>query len=441
MILPHSTESEVQVIGSLLIGEIDEQEAIFGIVSAEDFYSKRHATIFNVCRDLFLRGDKIDLVSVVNALGQASTHESNTEYVANLTIKVISASNGSYHAGVVKDYADKRKLIASAAELAKNSNDPNLTAADVIAKHDSELFKIASVKSSSEYVDMSAVFHNGITKLEAAYHSGSGLTGVPCYFSDLDGTTAGFQKQDMIILAARPSMGKTALALNFALNMAMHDIPIGFFSLEMPAVALWRRLVSMQIRIDGINILNGNVTDAQINGILSSGLNLLPIYIDEQSGASIASIRSKARLMVRREGVQMIFIDYIGLINPGEKFLNRNQEISFISARLKDLARELDIPVMVLCQMSRESTRLQIRPRLIDLRDSGSLEQDADIVMFIFRPEKAGIETYEDGSPTEGVAEVLIEKFRNGKTGQIKMLFEEKYGRFATIENEYEERF
>ena len=441
MILPHSTESEVQVIGSLLIGDPNEQEAIFDVLTESDFYAKRHALIFSTCHDLFLRGDTIDLVSVVNALGQASTHASNVEYIANLTVKVISSANGSFHAGVVKDYADKRKLIASANELAKQANDPNLTAVEIIAGHDAELFKIASGKINAEYTDLAAVSHAGISCLEKAYHSGSGLTGVPCYFSDLDGMTAGFQKQDMIILAARPSMGKTAFALNLALNMAIHGIPVGFFSLEMPAVALWRRLVSLHQRIDGANILSGKVSEEEIRRILSSQMNTLPIFVDEQCGATIASIRSKARLMVRREGVQMMFVDYIGLINPGEKFANRNQEISFISARLKDMARELDIPVMVLCQMSRESTRLQIRPRLIDLRDSGSLEQDADIVMFIFRPDKAGVDAYEDGAPTEGVAELLIEKFRNGKTGQIKMLFEEQYGKFSGFENRYEDRF
>ena len=436
MILPHNTESEVQVLGSLLIGDLNEQENIFDVLTAEDFYSKRHASIFSACRDLFLRGDTIDLVSVANCAGQ-----SNTEYIANLTIKVISSANGLFHAGVVKDYSDKRKLIALANALIIQSTDANQTATDIVAEHDAELFKITSGKNLSEYTNLTSVSQSGISALEKSYHSGSGMTGIPSYFGDLDGMTAGFQKQDMIILAARPSMGKTALALNCAFNMAAHGIPVGFFSLEMSAVALWRRLISLSQHIDGMNILSGKVSEDEIQRIIRSASNTLPIFIDEQSGATISSIRSKARLMVRHEGVRMIFVDYIGLINPGEKFGNRNQEISFISARLKDLARELDIPVMVLCQMSRESTRLQIKPRLIDLRDSGSLEQDADIVMFIFRPDKSGIEAYDDGMPTDGIAEIHIEKFRNGKTGIIQMLFEEQYGKFIGIDTEHKDRF
>jgi len=436
MILPHNTESEIQVLGSLLIGDLNEQENIFDALTAEDFYSKRHASIFSACRDLFLRGDTIDLVSVANCAGQ-----SNVEYIANLTTKVISSANGLFHAGVVKDYSYKRKLIALANALIIQSTDANQTATDIISQHDAEIFKITSGKDISEYTNLTSVAQSGISSLEKAYHSGSGMTGIPSYFGDLDGMTAGFQKQDMIILAARPSMGKTAFALNCAFHMAIHAIPVGFFSLEMSAVALWRRLVSLHHGIDGMNILSGKVSEDEIQRIIRSASNTLPIFIDEQSGATIASIRSKARLMVRRENVQMIFVDYIGLINPGEKFGNRNQEISFISARLKDLARELDIPVMVLSQMSRESTRLQQRPRLIDLRDSGSLEQDADIVMFIFRPDKSGIEAYDDGMPTDGIAEIAIEKFRNGKTGIIKMLFEEQYGKFIGIDTEHRDRF
>jgi replicative DNA helicase len=430
LILPHNTEAEIQVLGSLLLGDSEEQEYIIGKLSADDFYSRRMGNIFQACFDLFVHGDVIDLMTVSNVLGQDSVN-----MLATITAKVLSSSNCKFYADMVKDYSDKRKFIVLANGMIKNCSDAAMNAPDIISEHDSELFKITSGYNQSDYSAISKVALGGISRLEKAMQSGTGITGVQCYYRDIDILTAGFQAQDMIILAARPSVGKTSLAINFAYNMATHGHPIGFFSLEMSSVSLWRRLISMNLRIDGMKMISGKVSDQEMGRVVNSNVNSLPIFIDESSGSTVASIRSKARMMVRKEKVEMIFIDYIGLINPGGKFQNRNAEISYISASIKDLAKELNIPVMILSQLSRDSAKAKLPPTLTDLRDSGSLEQDADMVIFIYRPHFAGIMEYSDHRSTENVAEIIIAKFRNGKTGAIEMVFNGEHGRFSAVEN------
>ena len=435
MILPHCTESERQVLGSLMVAEPHEIDLIFSRLTAEAFYSKRYQEIFTACHALYVRSGSIDPVSLSNVLGQTAT----VEYLTGIAGKVLSSANVEFHVGEVLDYSRKRRIIELANEAIKQANDAAVSSTDIIAAQDAEMFRL-SQGAASAYRHIRDISIHGIQRLEAAYHNPVKITGVPSYYSDIDFATSGWQPQDMIILAARPSVGKTALALNIAYQQAMHGRPVGFFSLEMSALALWRRLASLHNRIDSAKLMSGRVTAEEVGRVVNAEMNSIPLFIDDSCGQNVAAIRNKARVMVRKEKVEMIYVDYIGLIAHDGKQQNRNEQVTEISGRLKGLAKELDIPVMVLCQMSRTSTRAKQRPSLIDLRESGAIEQDADIVIFLYRPDMNDISEREADRRDP---ELLIEKFRNGKVGTLEMRFEGEYGRFSGVDHTpgYEDKF
>jgi replicative DNA helicase len=432
MQLPHNIDAEKQVIGSILLDNPDYNDLIFSILAADDFYMAKHTAAFEACRALYLEGKSTNYISVKDRLGS----DTDGDYLIDIMSGTLSASNSEHYAQIVKDYSTKRKLIVAAHNVIKQTADPAVSVGEIITAQDNALFKLLE-GTEKKYQHIREISIDSLNKFQEAYHSKTGIIGLPCYFRDIDANTAGFRPQDLIYIAAATSVGKTAFALNLALNMAEHDVPVGYFSMEMSAAQIWTRLVSLKTRINSFAIQSGKVEQRDAERIVRCDVHRYPIYVDDSGGMSVAAIRNKSRIMVKREGVKIIFVDHVGFVQAGERFKSRNDELGFISARLKQLAKELDIPVVALCQLNRDSVRKQQEPQLFDLRDSGNLEQDADVIFMIYRPERCGIASFVlDGKDykTNGLALIKLEKHRNGPLARMAFHFDDTCGRFCAYD-------
>ena len=435
---PQNIEAEESLISAILVDNNTLLDVI-EILAPEDFYRTAHQKIYAAITDLFDKTEPIDLVTLANKLKEKGHLEAigSASYLARLVDTVPLAVNAQHYAKIVHDKAALRRLIEKANAIVKRCFEERGNADDVIDFAESAIFEISEKKSQQAFYPLSKIILGNIETLEENQGNRSLVTGVPTGFSRLDNLTSGFQNSDLIILAARPSMGKTALALNIARNAAVDaNIPVAVFSLEMSKEQLSLRMLCSEARIDSSRLRGGffsmedwhRLTDAA--GILSES----PIYIDDSASLSAMDIRAKARRLKMEKNIGLVVIDYLQLMQGRAGAERRDIEISEISRSLKALAKELDLPVLALSQLNRMlEQRNDKRPRLSDLRESGALEQDADVVAFIYRDE---VYNKEEDNPNKGVAEILLSKQRNGPTGDIYLTFLNSYTRFEDLASE-----
>lgn len=434
-ILPHSLEAEQSVIGSMIM----DKDAILvasELINSSDFYEQQHGILFDTMLDLHNEGKPVDLVTLQNKLKEKDVPPqiSSLEFIRDLVSSVPTSANVKYYAQIVKDKAVLRRLIKVAEETANDCylDKENLDA--ILEKTEKEVFNISQNRGSKEFTNIREVVLRSIDSIEAASKNKGSVTGVATGFYDLDYKTAGFQPSDLILIAARPSMGKTAFALNIAEYVALRsNITTAIFSLEMSQDQLAKRILAMNSRVDSQNIRTGNLSADEWANLMESarvigGSNLV---IDDTSSISVSELRSKCRKLKLERNLGLVVIDYLQLMSGGKRSESRQQEISEISRSLKALAREINVPVVALSQLSRAvEQRPDKRPMLSDLRESGAIEQDADVVMFIYRDEYYNLDSEEPG-----VTEIIIGKQRNGPTGTIKLAWQAQYTKFANREN------
>jgi replicative DNA helicase len=435
---PQNIEAEESIISAILIDNNTLLDVI-EILSPDDFYRTAHQKIYAAITDLFDKTEPIDLVTLANKLKEKGQLEEigSASYLARLVDTVPLAVNAQHYAKIVHDKASLRRLIEQANAIVKRCFEERGNADDVIDFAESAVFEISEKKSQQAFYPLSKIILGNIETLEENQGNRSLVTGVPTGFNHLDNLNSGFQNSDLIILAARPSMGKTALALNIARNAAVDaNIPVAIFSLEMSKEQLSLRMLCSEARIDSSRLRGGffsmedwhRLTDAA--GILSES----PIYIDDSPSLTAMDIRAKSRRLKMDKNIGLIVIDYLQLMQGRVGAERRDLEISEISRALKALAKELDLPVLALSQLNRMlEQRTDKRPRLSDLRESGALEQDADVVAFIYRDE---VYNKEEDNPSKGVAEILLSKQRNGPTGDIYLTFLKSFTRFESLASE-----
>ena len=434
---PQALDVEMSVLGAMLL----EKEAIsraLEVLDEEAFYKPAHVEIFKAIISLFERNEAADSITVVEELRRAGKLDmvGGPVAIADLTMRVTSAANVEYHAKIVLEKALLRNLISTSSEITSRAFNEQDDALDLLDEAENKIFQISEKRMKKTFTAMKDAVFSTMEMLESIHGKHSGVTGVPSGFTVLDQMTGGFQNSDMIIVAARPSMGKTAFVLSLSRNAAVdHDCPIGFFSLEMSAQQLVMRLICAEARVDAQSVRTGRLPEDQWRN-LSTRIGKLysaKIFIDDTPALSILELRAKARRLKAEHNIRMIIIDYLQLMSGPKSAQSREQEISQISRSLKALAKELNIPVIALSQLNRAvETASDKRPMLSNLRESGAIEQDADVVLFIHRPEKFGL-TRDDGSSAEGIAEIIVGKQRNGPTGDVELAFINQYARFENL--------
>ena len=441
---PRDIELEKVVLGALML-EKDAYMNVCDILTPDSFYDPANRKIYEAISSLGLNQQPIDLMTVTDKLRQIGTlsEVGGPAHIAELTMQVYSAANVEFHAKIIAQKYIARRLITFASHISTEAFDEGNDVDDVLQEAEGKLFEISQTQLKRDVTQIDPVLNLAMEQIQIAANSATGLSGLQTGFSDLDKITSGWQNSDLIIIAARPAMGKTAFVLSMAKNMAIDfSIPTAIFTLEMPNVQLVKRLISNIVDLESEKIKSGKLSDeewdrlnARIRSVYSA-----PLYLDETPGLSITELRTKARRLVREKGVKLIIIDYLQLMNAtGLKLGSREQEVSTISRSLKALAKELNIPIIALSQLNRSTeTREDKRPVLSDLRESGAIEQDADMVCFIHRPEyytKASEDA--NGNDIRGLAEFIIAKHRNGAVGDVKMRFIGKFTRFENWEEGY----
>ncbi|MCF8565681.1 replicative DNA helicase [Alicyclobacillus tolerans] len=438
---PQHVEAEQAVLGAMLISADAVAEGAEGL-EPDDFYRAAHQAIFAAMRNLYESGQPVDVITVVGALqANESVLDSvgGASYIASLAASMPTAMHIEHYAGIVREKALLRRIISTATEIAAAGYSGELGASEVLADAERKVLELSQSRKQRDFTHISEVLETTFDRIEQLYASDGQLTGVPTGYSELDRMTSGFQKSDLIIVAARPSVGKTAFALNIAQNIAVRaGQPVAIFSLEMSKDQLVQRMLCAEAYIDGHRMRNGTLEDDDWPK-LSLGVSTLgnaPIYIDDTPGVTVPEMRSKLRRLKSQAGLGFIVIDYLQLIHgrksSGE---NRQQEISEISRGLKQLARELEVPVMSLAQLSRSvEQRQDKRPMLSDIRESGSIEQDADIVAFLYRDDY-----YDPETERKNIVEIQIAKQRNGPTGKVELVFLKNYNKFVNLERTQQE--
>ena len=435
-ILPHSIEAEHSVIGSMLMG----REAIMAaseILTSDDFYQHQYGVIFDAMVELFNEGKPVDLVTLQNRLREKDVPPeiSSMEFVRDLLNAVPTSANVRHYANIVSEKAVLRRLIKLTEEI-ENDCYLNKEPVEVIMEEtEKKMFQLLGQRNSGDFMPIRQVVINTLENIERASKTKGNVTGIPTGFTDLDYKTSGLQNSDFILIAARPSMGKTAFVLNIAQYMAFKkDKAVAIFSLEMSREQLMNRLLSMESKVDSQHLRTGNLKDDEWSKLIESAgmIGESRLMIDDTPGISIGEMRSKCRKYKLEHGLDIIIIDYLQLMSGSGKSSSesRQQEISDISRSLKALARELNVPVVALPQLSRAvEQRTDHRPMLSDLRESGAIEQDADVVMFIYRDDY-----YNKDSENKGIAEIIIAKQRNGPIGTVNLVWLPDYTKFANAE-------
>lgn len=434
---PQATELEEMVLGAVML-EKDAYSEVCDLLVPDSFYDPRNQKIFEAICRLGANQRPIDMLTVIEQLRADGTLEEVGGAVAitELTARVTSAAHVEYHARIIAQKYLARRLISFSSKVQNEAFDESNDIDDLLQQAEGELFEISQTQLKREVVQVDSVINQALRMIEAASNRESGLSGLNTGYEDLNKLTSGWQNSDLIIIAARPAMGKTAFVLSMAKNMAMDfSIPLAIFSLEMSNVQLVNRILSNVCEIPGDTIRSGRLSQDEWDRLTTRQNYLFgaPMYIDETPGLSITELRTKARRLVREHGVRMIIIDYLQLMNAtGMKFGSREQEVSTISRNLKALAKELNIPIIALSQLNRSTeTREDKRPVLSDLRESGAIEQDADFVAFIHRPEYYTRSSEDaEGRDIRGLAEFIVAKHRSGQVGTVKLRFVDKYVRF-----------
>lgn len=432
---PHSTEAEQSVLGSLLVdSEILPDIAMK--LKSEDFYMEQHREIYEAILNLFDDNKPVDLVTVSEQLSKRGTLQKvgDFEYLSNLATSVPTTANAPHYARIIEDKSLLRKLIQAAVQIQKKSYEASDDALNVLNDAEKYIYDIVQNRNQVGLVSISDVLETTFTRLEELYNRASELTGVPSGFVDLDRKTSGFQKSDLILVAARPAMGKTSFALNIAAYAAIHkQIPVAIFSLEMSKEQLVTRIISSEALVELEKMRSGNLEDEDWKRMAHAlgPLSRAPIYIDDNAAISVMEILSKCRRLKMRRGLGLIVIDYLQLMQGRRRVENRQQEISEISRSLKIMAKELEVPVIALSQLSRapELRTSNHRPILSDLRESGAMEQDADLVMFLYRDDY-----YIEDSEKKNISEVIIAKHRNGSIGTVDLAWIPQYTKFGNLE-------
>lgn len=434
---PHSTEAEVAVLGAMLVDK-DAVPRVVEVLDDECFYHDNHARIFKSMMAMFERGVTIDLITLSNELTRAGDLEKvgGMYTLTDLTLRAVTSANVEHHARIVLERHLKRQLIRVAGEIMADCFDETSDALDEVDRAEQRIFDVAERRLRRSYSGMKKLTKDAIERIFAlAQGDGDGITGVTTGFTALDGVLSGLQPSDLVILAARPSMGKTAFALSMAREAARKGHAVGIFSLEMSAQQLVLRLISADAEVNLQSLRSGRLSQREMHDIVGKIDKLMnaPIFIDDSAALTPVEFRAKCRRMKMEHKIDMVIVDYLQLMHA-PKAESREREISVISHTLKQVAKELDIPVVALSQLNRSlESRTDKRPMLSDLRESGSIEQDADVVMFVHRPEYYKIEKFEDGTSTENIAEIIVGKQRNGPTGDVKLFYDKSLARFANL--------
>jgi replicative DNA helicase len=434
-VLPHSVEAEQSVIGSMIM----DREAIVTaseLITAEDFYNKQYGVLFETMCELNDAGSPVDLVTLQNRLREKDVppEVSSLEFVRELITAVPTSANIKYYATIVAEKSTLRKLIRLNEEIANTCYAGNESLEYILEDTEKRVFQLVQKRNTDNYVPIRQVVMNAMDKIEAAAKNRGSVTGIPTGFLDLDYRTAGLQPSDLILIAARPSMGKTAFVLNIADYVAFRkNLTLAIFSLEMSKEQLVNRMFSMESNVDAQKLRTGQLNDQEWERLIEGAgvIGTSNLIIDDTPGISISELRSKCRKYKLEYGLKMIIIDYLQLMSGSGRSDSRQQEISDISRSLKSLARELSVPVIALSQLSRAvEQRPDHRPMLSDLRESGAIEQDADVVMFLYRDEY-----YNHDSDRKGIFEVIIAKQRNGPIGTVELAWLPEYQRIANLEH------
>lgn len=444
---PQARDLEEAVLGAMMLERNAVTDTI-DILSSESFYDPRHQYIFGAIRDLFGSSQPIDILTVTDKLKKNGELEAagGAAYISQLTNRVASTAHVEYHARIISEKHIKRELIRMSNEVMKDAYDDTNDVFDVLNKAEGDLFNIAENNMGRAVNVMQNVVREAIEEIERASQNSDGISGIPTGFYELDKITAGWQRSDMIVIAARPAMGKTAFVLSMARNTAVdHNMGVAVFSLEMSSVQLVKRLIASETRLSAEKLRRGDLRDDEIHQLHSriKNLSTAPIFIDDTPGLSVFDLRAKARRLKMQYDIQMIIIDYLQLMTAGssKNSGNREQEISQISRSIKEIAKELNVPIIALSQLSRsvEARGGEKKPILSDLRESGAIEQDADIVSFIYRPEYYGFMQDENGESNAGVGEIIIAKHRNGALANVRLRFIKEYARFDNMDNNFED--
>ncbi|MGM0377681.1 MAG: replicative DNA helicase [Bacteroidota bacterium] len=440
---PQALELEEAVLGALLL-EKDAFIQVSEILKPECFYRESHQHIFQAISNLFMHEQPVDILTVTEEIKKMGKMEEvgGAFYVSQLTGRVASAAHIEYHARIIWQKYLQREMIRIASDLQTRSYDESLDVNDLLDDAENSFYLLSQGTMKKEVTQIDPVIQDSIQRIREAGNRTDGLSGVPSGFTGLDRITSGWQASDLVILAARPAMGKTAFVLSMARNMAvMHEQPVALFSLEMSNIQLVNRLIVSETEIPSEKIKNGNLApyeweqlDSKIHTLMGA-----PIFVDDTPGLNVFELRAKCRRLKKQHDIQAVIIDYLQLMsasgmNPG----SREQEVSMISRSLKGLAKELDVPILALSQLNRgvesRSGLEGKRPQLADLRESGAIEQDADMVLFIHRPEYYGMYEDSEGYSLEGMAEIIIAKHRNGATGDVRLRFRKELARFEDPE-------
>jgi replicative DNA helicase len=433
--LPHNLDAERSVLGAILIDN-EAYNAAAAVLTPSAFFRDAHRRIFERIIDLAERSRPIDLVTLKDELERAGdlSEVGGPAYIASLVDGVPRATNVEYYARIVKEKSTLRSLIYSANKILANAYEADQDADLILDEAESAIFAVADDRIRSGFVQMKDLVKESLPKVEQLFEHKNLITGIASGFDDLDKMTRGFQRGDLVIVAARPSMGKTSLVLNIAQHVATHGGTAGFFSLEMSKEQLFMRLLASEAKIDNYRLLSGQIGQREYGNITHAleVLSAAQLFVDDTAGASVLEMRAKARRLQAEHGLDVLAVDYIQLMTGRGRFENRTLELASISRSLKGLAKELNVPIVVLSQLSRApEARSDKRPQLSDLRESGALEQDADVVILIFREEM--YKQTNEPAESDGIAELIVAKQRNGPTGLVKLAFLRQQTRFANL--------
>lgn len=433
-VLPHSIEAERSVVGSMIM----DSEAVITaseIVTKDDFYGKQYGILFEAMVELYGDGKPIDLVTLQDKLKEKNVPPelSSVEFIRDIVASVPTSTNVKSYAGIVKDKSTLRRLIKTNEEIENMCYLGNEPVDDIMELTEKKIFNLLRLKPGGDFVPIKDVVIEALEHIEQSSRMKGSVTGLPTGFTDLDVKTSGFHGSELILVAARPAMGKTAFVLNIAQYMAFRkNITVAIFSLEMPKEQLVNRLFSLESHVDSQKIRTGNLEDGDWENLIESAgvIGKSNLIIDDTGGITVSELRSKCRKYKLEHNLGIIIIDYLQLMSGGKRTESRQNEVSEISRSLKALAKELDVPIIALSQLSRAvEGREDKRPMLSDLRESGAIEQDADVVMFLYRDEY-----YNKDSDKKGIAEVIISKQRSGATGTVELVWLPQYTKFANKE-------
>ena len=433
---PHNNDAEMATLGALVL-DSEALAVVLRYLRADDFYKLAHQKIFTAIVGLFNEGRGVDLLTLTDELRSEGALQSagGTAYVSSLTSVVPTSANVEYYAKIVQENSIRRLLLKIAGEMVSSAHDDSLDGRAVIEEAEKKIFAVTDSQQKGQYHVARDIVPGAISAIEQLYHRKESYTGVPTGFTELDNMTSGFQNSEFIIIGARPSIGKTALALTMAANMAIKNkIPVGFFTLEMSEMALMNRLIASESRISSEKLRSGMLKPSDFHNLTEAAGRIYeaPLYIDDTPNMKLLDLRAQARRMLSKEGVKIIFVDYIGLIEPESKNnVPRHEQVAEISRSLKSLAREMEVPVICLSQVGRQSEGKA--PSLADLRESGSIEQDADVVMFLHREKDSGQSDDQSRGALNIPTELVIAKQRNGPIGTVPIVFIPKYTRFENL--------